>query len=171
MNKPLMPKATALWLTRHTLLSIEQIADFCGFHPLQIRALADNEKGTLQAVNPLLAGQLTSEEIARCEADATATLALRQYVSVVVKKRRKYTPLSKRSEMPSAVLWLIKNMPQLSDVQICKLLSTTKNTVQSIRENRHRDMKELSPHDPVLLGLCTQEELGDAVQKAIKTSL
>lgn len=165
MENLLMPKATALWLIHHTKLTFAQIAQFCGFHELQVNALANDDKGTLQEMSPLVTGQLTEEEIKRCEADPTATLSLQTQGIETRKKKRRYTPLSKRADIPHTVLWLIKNFPQLTDPQICSLLGTTKNTVKSIREGTRYNIKELSPRDPVLLGLCTAEEIQACLQE------
>jgi uncharacterized protein len=163
MNKPLMPKATALWLLENTRLTFDQIAVFCGFHPLEIEALMNDLKGTLQPADPIFYQQLTRKEIERCENDPSAILQLCAPLISVARRKSKYTPLSKRSDIPSAILYLIKLAPQITDAQVCKLLSTTKNTVKSIREGTRAHFKELTPKDPVLLGLCTPEDLEKAL--------
>src|SRR3546814_20617520 len=46
MSLPLMPKATAVWLIDNTSLSFEQVAQFCGLHPLEVQGIADGEVAT-----------------------------------------------------------------------------------------------------------------------------
>jgi hypothetical protein len=157
MTRPLMPKATALWLINHTRLTLEQIAHFCGFHPLELSVLQEGK--TIQELSPLVNGQLTQEEIARCEADPKAHLTLMLQEEIKKGTRKKYTPLAKRNEVPNAVLWIIRTMPEVSDAQICSLLSTTKTTVKAIREGIHWNFKNLTPKDPLSLELCSQESL------------
>lgn len=157
MNRPLMPKATALWLITHTQLTHKQISQFCMLHPLEINVIVESR--ILQESNPILIGQLTSEEIARCESDPSAELMLKESEFPSKKIQKQYTPLSKRDEIPHAILWIVKHYPQLPDAKVCKLLPTTKNMVKAIREGTHRNSKILAAKDPIFLGLCTQELL------------
>ncbi len=171
MKKPLMPKATAVWLVDNTSLTFEQIAEFCGLHPLEVKAIADGEVATgIRGLDPIGAGILTREEIERCQKDPKARLQMATSIADQVKlpKRRepRYTPLSKRQDRPDAIAWLLRHHPELSDLQICRLLGTTKNTVQAVRERTHWKSAEIRPRDPVILGLCTQTELEEAVAKA-----
>ena len=171
MDKPLMPKATAVWLIDNTRLTFEQIADFCGLHPLEVKGIADGEVGAgIRGLDPIGQGMLTRAELERCEKDPKSRLAIARSVASTVKppKRRepRYTPLSKRQDRPDAIAWLLRHHPELGDVQICKLLGTTKNTVQAVRDRTHWKSQEIRPRDPVLLGLCQQIELDDAIARA-----
>lgn len=166
MSNLVMARSTALWLVRNTALKKEQIARSCGLHILEVRAL---ETSALQGENPLLNGQLTAEEIQRCEADPTADLTFMNPLDKVTgKKERRYTPLASRQDRPRGILWLVKNHPELSNGQIAKLLSTTTKTAQAIRDGTHPLVRELKPHNPVLLGLCTNEQLQQALNTARK---
>jgi hypothetical protein len=171
MDKPLMPKATAVWLVENTGLTFEQIAAFCGLHSLEVKGIADGEVAAgFRGLDPVGAGMLTRAEIARCEQDPKARLRISRSVSVDQKrpkrKEPRYTPLSKRQDRPDAIAWLLRNHPEISDQQICKLLGTTKNTVQAVRDRTHWKSQEIRPRDPVLLGLCSQTELDDAIMRA-----
>lgn len=171
MDKPLMPKATAVWLVDNTTLTFEQIADFCGLHPLEVKGIADGEVATgIRGLDPVGQGMLAREEIARCEQDRSRRLKLSRSVAANVKppKRRepRYTPLSKRQDRPDAIAWLLRNHPEVTDQQICKLLGTTKNTVQSVRDRTHWKSQEIRPRDPVILGLCQQIELDEVIARA-----
>lgn len=171
MTLPLMPKATAVWLVENTALSFQQIADFCGLHPLEVQGIADGEvSGGIRGVDPIASGQLTSEEIKRCEADTGASLELkntaRQYIMQKTKGSR-YTPVARRQDKPDAIAWLIKHYPAITDAQIAKLIGTTKNTIQAVRNKTHWNSGNIKPRDPVLLGLCTQTHL-DAIVVNIK---
>ncbi len=171
MARPLMPKATAVWLVENTSLTFEQIAEFCGLHPLEVKAIADGEVATgIRGLDPIGAGILTREEIERCQKDPNARLEMARTIADQIKvPRRKgprYTPLVKRQERPDAIAWLLRHHPELSDKQICKLLGTTKATVQAVRERTHWKSAEIRPRDPVLLGLCSQSELDEAVAQA-----
>ncbi len=171
MDKPLMPKATAVWLIDNTGLTFDQIADFCGLHPLEVKGIADGEVGAgIRGLDPIGQGMLTRAELERCEKDPKARLHIARSVASTVKppKRRepRYTPLSKRQDRPDAIAWLLRHHPELGDVQICKLLGTTKNTVQAVRDRTHWKSQEIRPRDPVLLGLCQQIELDDAIARA-----
>jgi len=168
---PFMPKATAVWLVENTTLSFKQIANFCNLHELEIKGIADGDvaKG-IKAYNPILAGQLTREEIDLCSKDHQRPLSLsKKNQEVVVSKERKkvkYTPLSKRKDRPDTVLWLVKNFPQLSDGQVAKLVGSTKATVGLIRNRTYWNFSSLAAKDPVILGLCGQLQFEKAVEKA-----
>jgi hypothetical protein len=171
MDRPLMPKVTAVWLVDNTSLTFEQIADFTGLHPLEVKGIADGEVAAgFRGADPVNAGMLTREEIARCEADKNARLRLSKSVAADVKppkrKEPRYTPLSKRQDRPDAIAWLLRNHPELGDQQVCKLLGTTKATVQAVRDRTHWKSQDIRPRDPVLLGLCSQTELEEAVARA-----
>lgn len=170
MSSPLMPKATAAWLVDNTALTFEQIAEFCNLHPLEVQALADGEVNTgIMGMNPVLSGELTAEEIARCEKNTTTRLKALKTGLPKPRARSKgprYTPVSKRGEKPGAVLYLLKKYPELADVQVAKLVGSTKPTVDSIRNKTHVAMQTLKPVDPVTLGLCTADELEKALKKA-----
>ena len=168
-DKPFMPKATAVWLVENTKISFKQIADFCALHELEVKGIADGDvaKG-IKAYNPILAGQLTREEIESSSKDVNRPLNLNKKVLDIKseKKVKKYVALSKRQDRPEAVLWLTKNCPQLSDGQIVKLVGSTKNTVVAIRNKNYWNSSNLSPKDPVVSNLCSQTEIKNAVEKA-----
>ena len=167
---PFMPKATAVWLVENTTLTFKQIAEFCNLHELEIKGIADGDvaKG-IKAYNPILAGQLSREEIETCSKDPTKKLKLLKKldkVEVKERKKPKYTPLSKRQDRPEAVLWLTKNYPQLSDGQVVKLVGSTKNTVSSIRNKSYWNSSNLTPKDPVIFNFCSEANIKKAVDKA-----
>ena len=168
-DKPFMPKATAVWLVENTKISFKQIADFCELHELEIKGIADGDvaKG-IKAYNPILAGQLTREEIESSSSDVNRPLNLNKKILDIKseKKVKKYVALSKRQDRPEAVLWLTKNCPQLSDGQIVKLVGSTKNTVSAIRNKNYWNSSNLSPKDPVVSNLCSQAEIKNAIDKA-----
>jgi len=169
-DRPLMPKATAVWLVENTKISFKQIADFCNLHELEVKGIADGdvEKG-IKAYNPILAGQLTREEIAASSKDSNRPLVLNKKkfdISTTRKKKPRYVPLSKRQDRPNAALWLIKNYPKLSDRQIGKLVGSTKNTVSLIKNNNYWNSSNLTPKDPVVSSLCSQIDIENAVEKA-----
>jgi len=168
-EKPFMPKATAVWLVENTKISFKQIADFCELHELEIKGIADGDvaKG-IKAYNPILAGQLTREEIEASSKDINRALVLNKKTLDIKseKKITRYIPLSKRQDRPEAVLWLTKNYPQLSDGQIVKLVGSTKNTVLAIRKKNYWNSSNLSPKDPVVSSFCTQLDIKNAVDKA-----
>jgi len=170
MAYPLMPKATAAWLVDNTALTFDQIAEFCGLHPLEVQALADGEVNSgIMGTNPILNGELTAEEIARCEKTTNAKLKMMKTDLPKPKARSKgprYTPVTKRAEKPNAVAYLLKRYPELADVQIAKLVGSTKPTVDAIRNKTHPMMSTIKPTDPLSIGLCTSEELDKAVKKA-----
>ena len=171
MNLPLMPKATAIWLVENTSLSFKQIANFCGMHELEIKGIADGEVGAgIKGLNPITNKQLTKEEIERCSNDTEANLQIIvNEVSTKTeqsKKKKKYTPLSKRQDRPDAVYWLIRNHPELKDSQVARLVGSTKSTIDAIRNRAHWNMANIRPQDPIGLGLCRQIELDEAIAKA-----
>ena len=171
MNLPLMPKATAIWLVENTSLSFKQIANFCGMHELEIKGIADGEVGAgIKGLNPITNKQLTKEEIERCSNDTEANLQIIvNEVSTKTeqsKKKKKYTPLSKRQDRPDAVYWLIRNHPELKDSQVARLVGSTKSTIDAIRNRTHWNMANIRPQDPIGLGLCRQIELDEAIAKA-----
>ncbi|GHE03387.1 hypothetical protein GCM10008024_26440 [Allgaiera indica] len=172
MNKPLMPKATAVWLVDNTTLSFKQIADFCGMHELEIQGIADGDVAAgVKGFDPIANNQLDQIEIERGKKDPQHKLKLKfNPASVGEEKRRgpRYTPLSKRQDRPAAILWLVKFHPELTDGQVGKLVGTTKPTIQSIRERTHWNIANIQPIDPVALGLCKQTELDAAVQQAAR---
>ncbi len=168
-NKPFMPKATAVWLVENTKISFKQIAEFCDLHELEVKGIADGDvaKG-IKAYNPILAGQLTRDEIEACSKDDNKPLSLsKKTINIdTEKKSQKYIPLSKRQDRPNAALWLIKNYPKLSDGQIGKLVGSTKNTVTLIKNNKYWNTSNLVPKDPVVSNLCSQIDIKKADEKA-----
>ena len=170
-DKPFMPKATAVWLVENTKISFKQIADFCNLHELEVKGIADGDvaKG-IKAYNPILAGQLTREEVEACSADHNRSIILNKK-ELEIKSQRKeknYIPLSRRQDRPNAALWLIKNYPQLSDGQISKLVGSTKKTVTLIRDNNYWNSSNLSAKDPVVSNLCSQVDIKNAQEKALR---
>jgi uncharacterized protein len=174
MAQILMPKATAVWLVENTTLSFEQIAAFCGLHPLEIQGIADGEVAIgIIGSDPTTNGQLSGEEIKRCEQDPTARLQQAKVTIPLPQTRTKgprYTPVSKRQDKPDAVAWLVRHHPELSDAQVSKLIGTTKQTIAQVRDRTHWNTANLRPRDPVLLGLCTQTDLNAAILKARKAA-
>ena len=167
---PFMPKATAVWLVENTTLTFKQIANFCNLHELEIKGIADGDvaKG-IKAYNPILAGQLSREEIDLCSKDTDRKLNLverAEEVQVKERKKPKYTPLSKRQDRPDAALWLLKNHPEFTDGQISKLVGSTKGTVSLIRKRSYWNFSNLKAKDPVILGLCSQEIFEKSLEKA-----
>ncbi|MCT8997833.1 DUF1013 domain-containing protein [Chelativorans intermedius] len=171
-NTLLMPKATAVWLVDNTALTFDQIAEFCNLHPLEVSAIADGEAAQgIKGMDPVMTGQLTREEIARGEADPNHKLKLSEPKVRVPETKRKgprYTPLSKRQDRPNAILWLVRNHPELKDAQISRLVGTTKSTIEQIRNRTHWNSANLVPMDPVTLGLCSQIELDMEVSRAAR---
>ena len=170
MNKPIMAKATAVWLVDNTTISFKQIAEFCGLHELEVQGIADGDVAAgVKGFDPISNNQLTQSEIDAAEKNPGYVLKLKYNAAAVGEEKRRgprYTPLSKRQDRPAAILWLVKFHPELSDGQIGKLVGTTKPTIQAIRERTHWNISNIQPIDPVALGLCKQSELGAAVQKA-----
>lgn len=173
-NTLLMPKATAVWLVENTSLGFDQIAEFCKLHPLEVKAIADGEAAvTIKGLDPVSTGQLTREEIERGQANPKYKLKMADpKVRVPTQKRKgpRYTPVSRRQDRPNAVLWLLRNHPELKDAQIMRLVGTTKPTIDSIRNRTHWNANSLQPLDPVTLGLCSQIDLDFEVEKAAKTA-
>ncbi|MGZ9812111.1 DUF1013 domain-containing protein [Pseudoroseicyclus sp. H15] len=169
-DKPLMAKATAVWLVDNTTITFKQIGDFCGLHELEVQGIADGDVAAgVKGFDPIANNQLTQDEIDKAENDPQHKLKIKfNAASLGEEKRRgpRYTPLSKRQDRPASILWLVKFHPELSDGQISKLVGTTKPTIQSIRERTHWNISNIEPIDPVALGLCKQSELDAAVQKA-----
>jgi uncharacterized protein len=170
MAMPLMPKATAVWLVENTSLTFDQIGEFCGLHPLEVQAIADGEVAVqMQGLDPIANGQLTLDEIERCQKDPASRLKIAaEAVKVPMVKHRgpRYTPIAKRQDKPDALAWLLKSHPELSDGQISKLVGTTKPTIQAVRDRTHWNSPNIKPRHPVALGLCTMAELDAAVSRA-----
>jgi len=172
MARPIMAKATAVWLVDNTTLSFKQIADFCELHELEVQGIADGDVATgVKGFDPITNNQLTAEEIEAGEKNPMHKLKLKFYAAAVGEEKRRgprYTPLSKRQDRPASILWLVKFHPELTDGQVSKLVGTTKPTIQAIRERTHWNISNIQPIDPVALGLCKQSELDAAVQKAAR---
>ncbi len=171
---PLMPKATAVWLLDNTALTFDQVADFCKLHPLEVKAIADGDAAQgIKGLDPIQTGQLTREQITEAEANAEIRLKLAdQKVAVPSpdrgKKGPRYTPVSRRQDRPNAILWLVRNHPELKDSAIMRLVGTTKSTIAAIRDRTHWNSAALTPLDPVTLGLATQTDLDLEVSRANK---
>lgn len=172
-GRPLMPKATAIWLIENTALSFEQIANFCQLHPLEIQAIADEELVYgMVGHDPVSSGQLTVEDIRLSENDKSRMLTLNKPLdaaSILGKKKAKYTPVAKRQDRPDAIAWLLKYYPELTETQICRLLGTTKQTIQAVRSKSHWNAQNIKPRSPVHLGLCRQSELDGLIGYARQT--
>ncbi len=171
MALPLMPKATAVWLVENTALTFEQIADFCGMHTLEIQAIADGDVATnIIGFNPITNGQLTAEEIKRCEQNEKESLNLLEHPEIerLLNKGVRYVSHAKRSDRPDGIAWIVKNHPEISDTQIVKLLRTTKTTIVSIREKTHKNIHNIHPKNPVTLGLCSESDLNKAIAVSVK---
>ncbi|MCR9109860.1 DUF1013 domain-containing protein [Marivita sp. XM-24bin2] len=172
MGKPIMAKATAVWLVDNTTLTFKQIADFTGMHELEVQGIADGDVAAgVKGFDPIANNQLDAEEIKKGENNPMHVLKLKVYAAAQGEEKRRgprYTPLSKRQDRPASILWLVKFHPELSDGQISKLVGTTKPTIQAIRERTHWNINNIQPIDPVALGLCKQSELDAAVSKAAK---
>jgi len=167
---PLMPHATASWLVDNTALSFEQIAEFCGLHILEVQAMADDlASSKYTGRDPVHSGELTHEEIAKGQDDPEYRLKMHKApVDVSRTKGPRYTPVSKRADKPDGIAWIIRNHPEISDAQIGKLIGTTRNTINAIRDRSHWNMSNIQPKDPVTVGLCSQRELDAAVARAAK---
>ena len=165
-----MPKASAVWLIDNTSLSFEQIADFCSLHPLEIQSIADGEAGVgIQGYDPVQNGQLTQEELDRCQNDPTGRLVLASSNLPTPNRRTKgprYVPVARRGDKPDGIAWLCKHHPELKDSQIIKLIGTTKETIAKIRERNHWNIANISAKHPAMLGLCRQGDLDAAIEKA-----
>ena len=171
-QKLLMPKATAVWLVDNTALSFDQIAELCTLHPLEVKAIADGESAQgIKGLDPISTGQLSRDEIERAEKNPNHKLKLSEPKVRVPESKRKgprYTPVSKRQDRPNAILWLVRNHPELKDAQISRLVGTTKSTIEQIRNRTHWNAANLVPMDPVTLGLCSQIDLDLEVSKSAK---
>ena len=170
---PLMPKATAVWLVENTALTFRQIADYCGLHELEVKGIADGDVAAgIKGLDPVTGGQLTREEIEKGEADVNYRLKiLESKVNIPVQKSTggpRYTPVSRRSDRPDAIVWLLRYHPELPDSAVMKLVGTTKSTIAAIKDRTHWNAANIKPVDPVSLGLCSQLELDFAVQKAAR---
>jgi hypothetical protein len=172
MAQPLMPKATAVWLVENTALTFDQIADFCGLHPLEVQGIADGEvAGGIKGMDPVANGEVTREELERCQKNPSAKVqAAKSDLPKPVSRTKgpKYTPIAKRQDKPDGIAWILRNHPEVKDAQICRLIGTTKQTIQAIRDRTHWNASNIRPRDPVLLGLCTQSELNQTIEKARK---
>ena len=170
MTQLLMPKATAVWLIDNTGLTFDQIGDFCGLHPLEVQAIADGEVGAgMQGFDPVVNGQLSREEIERCEANSTASLEISKTnlpQPALRTKGPRYVPVARRGDKPDAIAWLVKHHPELSDAQISRLIGTTKETIVKIRERTHWNIANIQAKHPAMLGLCTQQDMNKAIEKA-----
>lgn len=171
MQQPLMPTATAVWLVDNTMLTFDQIAEFCGLHTLEVQGIADGEVATnIVGLDPVANNQLTREEIERCEKDPSARLTLLED-EVSARKRPKgprYTPVSKRQDRPDAIAWLLAKHPEVSDAQISRLIGTTKQTISAIRDRTHWNISNITPRDPVSIDLCSQRDLDEIILEAAK---
>jgi hypothetical protein len=171
---PLMPKATAVWLLDNTALTFDQVADFCKLHPLEIKAIADGDAAQgIKGLDPIQTGQLTRDQITEAEKNPEMKLTVTPPKVAVAgpehgKKGPRYTPVSRRQDRPNAILWLLRNHPELKDAAIMRLVGTTKSTIAAIRDRTHWNAATLAPMDPVTLGLCTQTDLDFEVNRANK---
>ena len=174
MNYPYMPKSTALWLIENTALTFEQIADFCGLHELEVKNIADAESNKMQGLNPIISGQVTREDIKKCEDDPNARLTLRETIVEAQKKQNKkgvgYTPKLHRQNRLGGILWILRNYPDLTDGQIARLMRSTNPTVKSIREKTHKSYSTIQIQSPIVLGLVSESAVHDAVAKAQRKS-
>lgn len=169
--KPLMPKATAVWLVDNTALTFDQIAELCQLHMLEVKGIADGDVALgIRGKDPITGGELSRDEIRKGEADPAYRLKLLKSDVVLpptkAKKPARYTPTSRRQDRPNAIVWLLRNHAEMKDAQIIRLVGTTKPTINQIRERSHWNMANLVPQDPVTLGLCSQTDLDNEVQKA-----
>lgn len=172
MTLPLMPKATAVWLIENTALTFEQIANFCGMHPLEVKGIADGEVAVgIVGINPITNDQLTKEEIKRCETNPKANLNLssqaQKHIKITSKKKKTghYTPIARRQDKPDAVAWFVRFHPSVTEQQIIKIIGTTKTTINSVKNRTHWNINNIKPRDPVLLGLCSQTDLEKLLEK------
>lgn len=167
MNAPLMPKATAIWLIDNTTLTFEQIGEFCKLHPLEVQALADGDIAVgIIGHDPVVSGQVSLDEIARCEGDPSLRLQLSPVVHAVKpKKQAKYTPVALRQAKPNGIAWLLKEIPNITDGDIIRTIGTTKPTIQSIRTKTHQKINDIKPVNPIHLGLCSAEDLHELLEK------
>ncbi|MFN3520979.1 MAG: DUF1013 domain-containing protein [Phenylobacterium sp.] len=171
MTEILMPKATAVWLVDNTSLTFEQIADFCGLHPLEVKGIADGEVARdIRGADPIANGQLAREELDAAQANSSYRMKAQKsrHAELLkpVKKAPRYTPVSRRQDRPDAIAWFLRNHPEVQDSQIARLLGTTKATIDQVRNRTHWNSANIKPVDPVTLGLATQLELDAVVRKA-----
>ncbi len=170
MSHVLMPKATAVWLIENTALTFTQVAEFCGLHPLEVQSIADDEIAVgMVGFDPISNGQLTREEIERCQKDPDTRLVMAEADVPRPTTRTKgprYTPVAKRQDKPDAIAWLVKHFPELSDGQVGRLIGTTKPTISAVRDRSHWNMNNIKPRDPVALGLVAREDLTAAIEKS-----
>ena len=169
MTLPLMPKATAVWLIEKTALTFTQVAEFCGMHPLEVQAIADGEVAQgIVGYDPVANHQVTADDIARAEKNAEARLTVLSEKNPVTRRSKgaRYTPVAKRNDRPDAIAFVLRNYPQLSEVQVIKLLGTTKETIAKVRDRQHWNSANIKPRDPVILGLCSQTDLNAMVATA-----
>jgi uncharacterized protein len=171
MTEILMPKATAVWLVDNTSLTFEQIADFCGLHPLEVRGIADGEVARdIRGADPIANGQLSREELDAAQNNPKYRMKAQKsrHAELLkpVKKAPRYTPVSRRQDRPDAIAWFLRNHPEVPDSQISRLLGTTKATIDQVRNRTHWNANNIKPVDPVTLGLATQLELDAVVKKA-----
>jgi hypothetical protein len=171
MTDILMPKATAVWLVDNTSLTFDQIADFCGLHPLEVKGIADGEVARdIRGADPIANGQLSREELDRAEKDSKYRMKAQKsrHAELLkpIKKGPRYTPVSRRQDRPDAIAWFLRNHPEVADSQIARILGTTKATIDSVRTKQHWNSPNIKPVDPVTLGLVTQLELDEVVRKA-----
>ena len=169
MTLPLMPKATAVWLIEKTALTFTQVADFCGMHPLEVQAIADGEVAQgIVGYDPVANHQVTADDIARAEKNPEARLTVLSEKNPVTRRSKgaRYTPVAKRNDRPDAIAFVLRNYPQLSEVQVIKLLGTTKETIAKVRDRQHWNSANIKPRDPVILGLCSQTDLNAMVATA-----
>lgn len=168
-DRPLMPKATAVWLVDNTLLTFDQIAEFTGLHSLEVKAIADGDvAANIQGKNPVLRGFISQENLDKAQKDPKVKLIMLSSDMPSVKRRAKgpkYTPVAKRADKPNGIAYLLKNYPDMKDSQIVRLIGTTKNTIEKIRNRTHANSSTITPQDPIQLGLCKREELHAIVEK------
>ena len=169
MTLPLMPKATAVWLIEKTALTFTQVAEFCGMHPLEVQAIADGEVAQgIVGYDPVANHQVTADDIARAEKNSEARLTVLSEKNPVTRRSKgaRYTPVAKRNDRPDAIAFVLRNYPQLSEIQVIKLLGTTKETIAKVRDRQHWNSANIKPRDPVILGLCSQTDLNATVAVA-----
>jgi len=172
---PLMRKAVAVWLVDNTKLTFEQIADFCGMHELEVQGIADGDVASgVVGQSPIDNGQLTREMIEACEKNPSKSLELKKQImedlDISIKKKSKYTPIARRGDKPNGIYYLLKYYPDITDMQIRKLIGTTTTMINSIRNRTHWNMKEITPRDPVLLGLCSQSSFNQVIDEVKKNA-
>ena len=167
MTAPLMPKATAVWLIDNTTLTFEQIGAFCHLHPLEVQAIADGEIAVgMVGHDPVSSGQLTFDEIERCQSNSDARLKITEHVlELKVKKKAKYTPVALRQAKPNGIAWLLKEIPEITDADIMRTIGTTKATIEAIRSRTHKNINEIKAESPSHLGLCSSKELNELLHK------